>query len=658
MKGIQEISLGKQLAFLFLIMAPMLALVGCGSSSSSGTGTGSVSGVITDSSGTPIGGATVVAGSSSPTAITDKDGNFTITGVPTGHLYINAIMPGFNTNSFLVDVTDNANTSVPSPIHLPDVDDIANAPVITNATATLSGTEFAVTASINPTNSISACVYNLPSGLCTIVDARAELVGYGVGTKLSNGGSGSSYSGNFALPSGFVGPSALIKIFAIDVTGRVGAGLVVVPVPTSSGTGNFSATTIDGSWGGSAEFHREAFGGFDKMGDRRRANLSFTISNGTSFTGKSAMMDLEPYFAGTEWGVATNSFSGTSTLLDANQGIYQLTSSYILTSPNIPSTTRNLDLSMIGKLDSATNPQYFVGYFQATIADTQHPTIYIFGHFELDKGLSWATSDLANNWVWSSFIRTSTFTSTYAYTAPFQYNSAFTLTGSGNISSAQPAEDTLFAATNTLSTSTPITINNTSLGIFQGVMFSSTSGVNRTVTGLLGPAKRHVLGFEVTSETNKTAYGSFWGSKITTPPHYATADFAEKKFDGTYIHSIWRGFYYVSASTNPGNIGSLCYLSLWIDSSGNVVGGRIASVFLGPCPSGVFTDGTMSFADTTDGRISGNPSNGATTFTIAPASSRNASMGVYKERLVGDFSVNNSSDTDKGFFFLGRTLIE
>jgi hypothetical protein len=121
------------------------------------------------------------------------------------------------------------------------------------------------------------------------------------------------------------------------------------------------------------------------------------------------------------------------------------------------------------------------------------------------------------------------------------------------------------------------------------------------------------------------------------------------------IGSIWRGFYYV---TGVNHTHALCYLSLRIDSSGTVVGGKISSLSLGSCPSVTqFTGGSLTFADTTDGRVSGTANDNITTFTIAPSSSRNASMGVYKERLVGDFSVNNGG-TDTGFFFLQRVLIE
>lgn len=652
MQGDQRIFWGRLLVISMIMMTPVLGLVGCGSSgsstsSNSETGSGSVSGVITDSSGTAIGGATVVTANGFLSSTTDNNGNFTLSGVPAGMNSLYAISPGYNTSNFFVDVPFHSSITIGSPIRLPDVDNIANAPVITDASAPLSKGIFTVTATINATTSSTACGSFVA---CSIVYAGAELVGYGVGTSLTNGGSGSIYTGNFALPSNFVGPTAVIKIFAVDNTGRVGTDLVTVSVPGTSGTGNFTPTTIDGTWGGSANYHREAFGGIDRMGDRRRANLSFTISSGTNFTGKSALIDIEQYFTGEQWGVVTSSFSGTTTLLDANLGIYQLTASYTF------STDRTLEFAMTGQLNSSSDPTSFVGYFEATITDsTPRPIIHICGQFDLEKGLTWSTSDLAANWVWSSFIRTSSFNLTY--TNPFQYNSAFKLDASGNIDPTDSGEETLYATTNSVGTSIPITVVDSSLGLYEGAIYSLTYGVNRSVKGLLGPGKEHILGFEVTSESNKTAHGTFWGSKIATPPHFATADFAETKQDETLIDSIWRGYYYVTGSSVTKHLDSVCYLSLKLDPSGNVKGGMILPI-AGSCP--VVTDlneGSLSFTDTTDGRISGNPSNGNTTFDIAPNSPRNASMGVYKERLVGDFSVNNNG-TDTGYFFLARTLIE
>jgi len=72
----------------------------------------------------------------------------------------------------------------------------------------------------------------------------------------------------------------------------------------------------------------------------------------------------------------------------------------------------------------------------------------------------------------------------------------------------------------------------------------------------------------------------------------------------------------------------------------------------------MFKSGSLAFTNTTDGQINGSATDGTTSFTLAPNASRNASMGVEKERLVGDFSVNASGGTDTGFFFVHRAFIE
>ncbi|HXN07213.1 MAG TPA: hypothetical protein VN944_09150, partial [Nitrospiria bacterium] len=577
----------------------------------------------------------VVAGTSSPTAMTDKDGNFTLAGVPTGTVSVNVITPGYNTNNFSVNVSDSATTAIPAAIHLPDIDDMSNAPVISNASAPFSNGAFAVTATITPTSTV------------TITDARAELVGYGTGSVLML--SSATYTGAISLPGSFVGPSALIKIFAIDSKGRVGVKVLVVAVPGASSTGSFNAAALNGTWGGTAEYHHPSFGNGDLLGDIRFANVSFTVSSGSSVTANAATINIESYIPPSAWVVTTkSSTTGNASLIDASLGLYAVTSQFN------PSSSRTVTMNMLGKLDSATAPSSFVGYFEATIVDTAPPsgTTILLGHFSLKNNLTWVSSDLDGNWVWSEFIKTSAINTTYL--APFQFTSSFTGTSG------------VFAGKDTLGYSLSNNINfsmiDASVGLFGGTV-NSNDPASSTVTffGLLGPYKRHMTGLFTVSSSGKSAYGPFWGGKVTTPPLYALADFAQKRFDGSTVNSIWRGFYYV---TGAHDIGKLCYLSLWADSGGIIVGGKVLPIpVLGPapaCPTVGFTSGTLSFTDGTDGQVNGSATdvNTLTTFALAPSSSRKASMGVYKERLVGDFSINANGGTDTGFFFLQRVLIE
>jgi hypothetical protein len=334
-------------------------------------------------------------------------------------------------------------------------------------------------------------------------------------------------------------------------------------------------------------------------------------------------------------------------LIDASLGIYEMTSMFS------PTVTRTVNLTLIGKLDSATSPSDFVGFFEAAITDTSLPgvTTVVLGRVHLVNGLTWSTTDLDGDWVWSEFIkRCPTCASNFTYQRPFQYNSSFTLSA-GTISGSS-GQDTIG---NTLSTSTLFSVTDPSLGIFSGT-FASTDGSTVTITGLIGPKKKHVFGLFNTALSGKTAYGPLWGNLIATPPHFATTDFGQKEFDGSTGIAIWRGFYYVTGGPDPA--GTICYLSLWTKPDGGVVGGIITSLPLMSCPSVTFASGSLGFVSATDGQINGSATAGATTFTLAPSSSRNASMGVEKARLVGDFSVNVTGGSDTGFFFLHRTFIE
>ena len=230
------------------------------------------------------------------------------------------------------------------------------------------------------------------------------------------------------------------------------------------------------------------------------------------------------------------------------------------------------------------------------------------------------------------------------YKGPFQYNSSF-MVASGIISNGKDTTG------NTLSTLSAFSITDPGLGIFSGTLTSSDS-TTVTISGLLGPRKKHISGLFSITDGSKTAYGPFWGAKIPTPPHFATSDFAQVKHDGTTVNSIFRGRYHVASGPDSGKSFNL---NLKMDSSGNIAGG---SIKLADSSTVKFTSGSLSFVDTTSGQVSGTATGGSTTFTLAPGGSRNASMGVAKVRLVGDFSLNVTGGPDTGFFFLHRSFKE
>ncbi|HET6369797.1 MAG TPA: carboxypeptidase regulatory-like domain-containing protein [Nitrospiria bacterium] len=596
-------------------------------------GTGTISGTVTDTSGAPLAGAMVVAGDNSPTAITDMDGKFTLSDVPAGKVTVNTVTPGYQTNDFSVNVIDRKTTTLPAPIELADEDDIDDAPQITNVNVSATGTTISVTATIQPGASDEA-----------ISDARAELVGYGTGSKMT--ANGSTYSASIEVPGDFVGPIALVDVFAVDAKGRVGVSAASISIPGASGSGGFTETTFDGSWAGNAVYHRAPFGDRDRIGDKRVANVGLSNS-GASVSGSYADLMIEKFLPASSWAVTTTSFTGNLTLIDARLGIYVITSTFN------PTGTRTVSLTLIGKLDSADAPSNFFGYFKAVITDTSPQNVTtVFGRVHLVKDLTWSTSDLDGNWVWSEFVKDcqTICGTTFTYMNPFQYNSAF-ISASGTISNGV---DTMG---HTLTTATALSVIDSSLGTFTGT-FTGSDGSTVTFSGLIGPKKKHVIGLFNVAASGKTAYGSFWGNSIAAPPHFDTADFGRKRFDASIGTAIWRGYYYVTGTGGPDPAGTICYLSLWTKSDGSVVGGVIKPILLSSCPLTTFSSGSLSFVDATDGQISGSAAGGGTTFTLGPASSRNASMGVEKARLVGDISASVPGGTDTGFFFLQRTLIE
>lgn len=623
--------LAQAVGFMTVVIA-LLTPAGCGTNTNSSIGNGSISGTVTDSSGAPVAGATVVAGSSSPTGMTDLNGNFAISGVPAGPVSVTTLAEGYQANIFSVQVENNDVTTLAYPIALADEDNIDEAPLISNVNLQATGTAISVTATIQPGVSGNG-----------ISDARAELLGYGTGTRMT--GNGFAYSGTIAIPVDFPGPSALVEIFAVDTKGRVCVTAATVAVSGAPGSGNFSESTFSGDWAGHAVYPRAPFGDKDRVGDKRAANVALTVS-GTSVSGAYADIVIEKFIPASSWSISKTSFTGKMTLINSNLGIYKITSTFN------PTGTRTVDLTILGKLNSASTPTHFIGFFKAAITDTAPQTgrTAVFGRVHLVKGLAWSDADLDGNWVWSEFIKDcqSSCASSFTYLNPFQYNSSFAV-ASGTISNG------LDSLGNTLNTDKALSVTDSNLGIFSG-SFKAGDGSIVTVTGLIGSSKKHVTGLFNVSQSPQTAYGAFWGNKIANPPHFALTDFGQRKIDAVNDVAVWRGLYYVTGGPDPG---TLCYLSLWTKSDGSVGAGAISPILGSSCPSVIFNSGSLSFTDTTLGQIAGSATGGDTTFTLAPPSSRNASMGVEKARLVGDFSVNVDADhNDTGFFFLQRAFIE
>lgn len=585
--------------------------------------TGDVSGTITDSDGEPLEGATVVLGQDSPHAVTDHEGRFTITGVAIGSQPINVICGGFYTlNQNAINVLANATNGLGN-IQVKEISDtLDNIPQISDVTAVISGTTITVSAVVTPGAEADA-----------ITDVRAELLHYNTGKAMTTAGNG-LFSANVLIPGRAVGPRLTVLVFALDAQNRVAQEVVTIAYGLGSGTGGFSVDTIAGPWSGSVKFHRDDIDvNNGKKALREWTNAAVTIS-GTAVSGKYAEPRMHRLVLNLADPIETvNLDSGTITLVDADIGLYKIEMGFT-------GLSRTAIVELMARCNSALTPTNLFGIMRMVEIDTGSTitiTRHFAGRFHFKKGEAWALSDLTSSWVLSDFIGLGLPVGT-KYMPPFQYNEAFSIDSVGNVTTGS----------NTMGlsiTSGSFAIDDASLGKFSGSVVTS-DGVTTTFYGLVDLSKRHIKGVKKIAAGITNAYGHFWGPKAPTA-HFNTADFASRRISGITINSIFKG--HIRVTSGP-HIGFAYPVKLQIDASGNVVGG-----FVGLFVPVVFTSGSVSFVDTTTGQVSGSATGTGGTFTIAPTNTRNASMGVYKARLVGDFKLElTSGGTDTGFFFMHR----
>lgn len=588
-----------------------------------------VAGTVVDSDGAPVEGAVVVAGASSPQALTDVNGQFYINDVPEGNQRIDVIVPGFYTaNGARVNVS--ATTTVLSPIQIKEVDDVGKAPVLSDASAAITDNVIYVTATINP-----------GSDGDQITNARAELIGYNTGavlsaTGLSASGAGNSYTAAIPMPDRVYGTGMLIVILAIDSANHVASEFVSVDF-SGGDTGLYNLSTIAGLWSGTERnYYRD---------EQRWTNARIVVS-GTDVTGALAEPRLLLLELGLANPVEVARIGGTIKLVNPLIGLYKITLNYT-------GTNRTVGVVMYGQLDSPITPTNFCGQVKVkeTLGDLPASgaglTLSYRGRFHLKKGDTWRASELLSSpWVWSDEILSST-ASSGLYTAPFQYNEAFTLDGSGNC----------LSGTNTLGldiNSGSFAISSTTLGIFTGSLVTSDTATT-SFYGLLDMRKKHVRGVKMMALGTDASYGYFWGSKTGNTPHFSNNDFSSLKLGDDTITAVFKGLLYANGNTYV--------IKFRTDPAGHIRGGYIGLQ--------VITGGTIGFVNPTTGEFSatinvlGVAPNSWQTIYINPSwdTSRNASMGAYKERLVGDcelvtkgtdISVLPPSAMVKGLLFMHR----
>lgn len=620
--------------FLTILLLSLVAVTGCGGTgdtdSEGSANLGMVSGTVVDAGGVPVEGATVVIGENSPHDMTDSNGNFTILDVPPGNHKLHVISDGFYTLSngsvSVSDATELGNVQVK------EVSDIDDAPVISDATAVINGNDIYVTATITEGENEDA-----------IVDARAELSGYNTGSAMT--ADGDIYSATISIPDDAVGPYLSILIFAVDEEDMTSSEEITVVYDDDKGEGEFSLDTIAGNWSGTLRYHRPphpdyrpafAFGVF---GVHDWTNASLNISN-SDVTGQYAKPDLDLLIGGAADPIENKPFDGAVTLINKNKGFYKIELSVTDTNTNW-----RADIVMHGKLDSAGDPGNFTGklHIKETDSSSGTPVVRHYrGRFHLKKGESWDLSDLSSAWILSDFFFAGDGSPSYEgrYIPPFQYNEAFEIDASGSVVSG---------GTNSMGlniTGGSFDITDPSLGTFEG---SITTEDNATTYfyGIINIGKRHVKGVKKITLNSSNVYGHFWGPKYVLP-NFSDSDFGSRRIGDYIVTSVFRGHIYRDADSQ------FYMFQLRIDSNGNVLGGYIDSPLKNPIYSG-----KVYFVDTITGRISGTIESRDYTIYVGESEveQRNASMGVYKGRLVGDISFSNIGDLqviNYGRFFLHR----
>lgn len=589
------------------------------STSSSGASYGTISGVVLNFEGQPIEGAVVVVGENSPNATTDSNGQFTINDVPTGSQSINIISGGFYTlNRALAAVLPATNLGN---IKIKEfAEDLEDLPKVSISNVVITGSTLSVTAIITP--GVNADAVN---------DVRAELLYYNTGSAMTLTGTG-VYTGTatITIPSNAVGPYLSVIVFAIDEKRKVGSSIETVAYSAGSGTGIFTQDTISGTWAGTIRYSRNNIDNDNRrraLGIESNANLSIAGTNATGSYAEPRMYRLIQGLSPIE----TGDFNGgTVTLIDANIGLYRIDF-------NFPGISRTLIATLLARCDSAINPTDLYGIIRLREIDTTSAmtiTNYA-GRFHFQKNITWASSDFESSWILSDKFGVFGIGTPFGqYVSPFQFNESLVIEASGNVTTGTTTMGSTIS-------SGSFTISDTALGAFSAVITTS-NGVSTTFYGLMNLKKNYINGIKkITGDGSQ--YGFFWGPKAPVP-HYNIMDFASRKLKGIISNSIFLG--YMNVITGP-DAGLVYAVGLDFDGFGNINGGRVN--YITGTNIAVFTSGGIGFFDTTTGQF-GATATGSETLIISPVDSRNASMGVCKARLVGDFTLGANS----GYFFMHR----
>jgi hypothetical protein len=585
----------KILIFGILIIA--IVIGSCSKASKRETFLSSVSGKVVDGNGEPIEGAIVVVGSDSPTGFTDKQGNFNITGVSESEPSIQVIVPGYGTLTNAKVKAGQADVT----LQVYEDAEPEKAPMITidNLTEDPKG---GIAVDVTITSNVNAA----------IVDARAEVIGTGFGTKLVHSGAG-KHKG--VIPASNI-PGGFVVAFAIDANGKIGVDIEDVGKgPTKSITGG------EENWLGSL---RMVIPGGHNHG-RLFTNMSLNITPEGEVSGTGARVSLFRLIHGLS-PLVIDKYAGEAKALGNN--LYKLT---------IDDVNGVLSLRLMGRV--AEDFGWYSGFITGKLETLPVHGRFLFINTAIIPN-PWTTDALAKNpWGLSFFYREQASLSPTSY----QYNVILDVDESGNVVSGTPT--TLGYTTLSGASLSFTNVDGLNLGYFTGdpglILDSTPTATSYTIHGMMAIRPHFVRGVWSSSGP---AFGTFWGND-------------RSRWEVNNFDAQWQGFFVVTSGPDAGQIFNA---QMRFNENGALQGGSIVALPEGSITGGniSLTGGSLSFVDPTYGAVTGtlqgtqedvNPVSINMSDVALPAS---ASMGVYHCRIIGLFSI--STNGDSGFYFLFR----
>jgi len=332
---------------------------------SGGASTGTLTGLVTNTSGSPLLGASVTAGGSN--AITASDGSWTLQNVAPGTVTVSATLSGYSSASESATVTAGNSTTAGTLALAPVNPGNVTGTVINSSGAAISGASVSASGVSAVTDATGTyTLANLPAGATTI---KASATGFGSGSGSVTVVAGTTttaapitLSSSFGSVSGTVKNSSGAAIAGASVS--YGGGNA-----TTSSTGAYSLTNVPVGTiqlvAAATGFNSSTQNVAITSGANSTANFTLTAATGTgTVTGKITSASSGAVISGAtvSWagGSTTSSSTGIYTLSNVTAGTQKITavkSGYLAHTLSAGVTsggtaTLNIPISTAGKISA------------------------------------------------------------------------------------------------------------------------------------------------------------------------------------------------------------------------------------------------------------------------------------------------------------------